>query len=239
MSPNFQSRYYTYSCTLALTSISLFIRINLWFKFALSTASLMAISLNAHLAPCSIFRVIDSDVYSVPNGTPNTPSHLPFHLDFFTPTLSHLQYLFIVYLMFHVLDRQIEYISRLDFLWSSKLAMERAEAKLMREVNQLLLKNILPIHVANRFLSDPEQISTLYYETYSSCAVLFAAIPNFFKFYMETAETDDGLQYLSVLNDIICEFDKVSRQRMEDRKLLFNSIFQSLAAASATLQAPH
>lgn len=141
------------------------------------------------------------------------PSSLPSHLNFFTPTLSHLQYLFIVYLMFHVLDRQIEYISRLDFLWSSKLAMERAEAKLMREVNQLLLKNILPIHVANRFLSDPEQISTLYYETYSSCAVLFAAIPNFFKFYMETAETDDGLQYLSVLNDIICEFDKVRRRK--------------------------
>lgn len=112
--------------------------------------------------------------------------------------------------MFHVLDRQIEYISRLDFLWSSKLAMERAEAKLMREVNQLLLKNILPIHVANRFLADPEQISTLYYENYYSCCVLFASMPNFFKFYMETAETDYGLQHLSVLNDIICEFDKVS-----------------------------
>src|SRR5699024_647327 len=107
----------------------------------------------------------------------------PFHLDtFLTPTLSHLQYLFIVYLMFHILDRQIEYISRLDFLWSTKLQQERAEAKLMREVNQLLLKNILPIHVANRYLQDPEQISNLYYETYSSCAVMFAAIPNFFKF---------------------------------------------------------
>lgn len=80
----------------------------------------------------------------------------------------------------------------------------------MREVNQLLLKNILPIHVANRFLADPEQISTLYYENYNSCCVLFASMPNFFKFYMETPETDYGLQHLSVLNDIICEFDKVS-----------------------------
>ena len=198
-----QSRYYTYSCILAMSSISLFIRINLWLKFCVSTTSLIAIAMTNQYSKCSIFAQIDR-FYQM--------SHV-VEVEFFTPTMSHIQYLFVVYLMFHIIDRQIEYISRLDFLWSSKLKQERHEARLMREVNQLLLKNILPIHVAQKFLKNPEQASLLYYEPYTSCAVMFAAIPNFFKFYTENKDNDDGLQYLSVLNDIICEFDKVRQQQ--------------------------
>lgn len=209
------ARYHTYSCTLALASISLFIRINIWIKWFASTITLISIMLVTNLIKCPVVVNVDSG-NDINNDTVKTAVHHHHRIayggmaDLFTPSITHLQYLFIVYLMLYVLDRQIEYISRLDFLWSSKLKMERAEAKLMREVNQLLLKNILPIHVANRFLQDPEQITTLYYETYSSCAVLFAAIPNFFQFYSESSETYDGLQYLSVLDEIICEFDKVN-----------------------------
>lgn len=138
--------------------------------------------------------------------------------------------------MFHVLDRQIEYLSRLDYLWSTKLKIERARAKLMREVNQLLLKNILPIHVANRFLANPEQTRELYYETYTSCAVMFAAIPNFFKFYSETPETEHGLQYISLLNDIICEFDKVCDDNSFKLLSMTNFVF-IVASTVVTLQA--
>lgn len=96
---------------------------------------------------------------------------------------------------------------------------------LMREVNQILLKNILPIGLAQKFLTNPDQSTELYYESYSSCAVMFAAIPNFFKFCNDgneirrnstngrqgTLKNDDGcLQFILMLNDIICEFDKVS-----------------------------
>ncbi|KAH9413544.1 hypothetical protein DERP_008022 [Dermatophagoides pteronyssinus] len=211
------SRYYTYSSILAMSSISLFIRVNLWFKFALSTVALSTISLIIHLHPCSIFLRIDR-FYQLPRNehydqqqqqTLFEKNQQQFFGDLLTPTMSHLHYLFIVYLMFHVLDRQIEYISRLDFLWAHKLKRERREARLMREVNQLLLKNILPIHVAQKFLTNPEQANSLYYEPYDSCAVMFAAIPNFFRFYTETKDNDDGLQYLYILNDIICEFDKL------------------------------
>nr|XP_027200496.1 adenylate cyclase type 8-like [Dermatophagoides pteronyssinus] len=210
------SRYYTYSSILAMSSISLFIRVNLWFKFALSTVALSTISLIIHLHPCSIFLRIDrfyqlprNEHYDQQQQTLFEKNQQQFFGDLLTPTMSHLHYLFIVYLMFHVLDRQIEYISRLDFLWAHKLKRERREARLMREVNQLLLKNILPIHVAQKFLTNPEQANSLYYEPYDSCAVMFAAIPNFFRFYTETKDNDDGLQYLYILNDIICEFDKL------------------------------
>lgn len=213
---NHQSRYYTYSSILAMSSISLFIRVNLWFKFILSTVALASISFVSYLHPCSIFLRIDR-FYQLPREpgqliyeqNHQQQQQQQFLGDLLTPTMSHLHYLFIVYLMFHVLDRQIEYISRLDFLWAHKLKRERREARLMREVNQLLLKNILPIHVAQKFLTNPEQANSLYYEPYDSCAVMFAAIPNFFRFYTETKDNDDGLQYLYILNDIICEFDKV------------------------------
>ncbi len=180
----------------------MFIRINLWLKFSLCTLSLLLINFLTQQSEDSVFLRIDRFYESQHN----------IELEFYTPRMAHMQYLFIVYLMLYVIDRQIEYISRLDFLWSTKLKLERREAQVTREVNQLLLKNILPIHVAQRYLfnsQDPGE--QLYYEAYNSCAVMFAAIPNFFKFYTETEINDDGLQYLGILNEIICEFDRVSK----------------------------
>lgn len=187
----------------------MFIRINLWLKFFLGTFSIIIINeLTAH-HNCSVFVKID-DFYANKDKT---------ELEFFTPRLAHMQYLFVVYLMFYVIDRQLEYILRLDFLWSTKLKRERNEAKVTREVNQLLLKNILPIHVAQRYLfNSPDPLNEdLYYEAYSSTAVMFAAIPNFFEYYKESTK-DDGLQYLATLNEIICEFDRV----IKSNHLLFN-----------------
>jgi hypothetical protein len=114
-------------------------------------------------------------------------------------------------MLLHVIDRQIEYILRMDFLFTQQLKKERQEAQVTREINQLLLKNILPLHVAQRYLYNNQEPSgeQLYYEGYDSCAVMFADIPDFFKFYTETEVNDDGVQYLKILHEILCEFDKV------------------------------
>ncbi|CAG2107281.1 unnamed protein product [Medioppia subpectinata] len=192
------SRYYTYLAVLALTSISMFMRINLWLKFILGTITLIIVNTLTQYHSCSVFVKIDS-FYNHQNLK---------EMEFFTPRLAHMQYLFVVYLMFYVMDRQIEYIMRLDFLWSVKLKRERQEARITRNVNQLLLKNMLPIHVAERYLlntPDPINNTELYYEAYNSIAVMFASIPNFFKFYRD----DDGLKYLEILNNIICDFDRL------------------------------
>ncbi|CAG2165322.1 unnamed protein product [Oppiella nova] len=196
------SRYYTYSTVLALTSVSMFIRINLWLKFGLGTISLIIINSLTEFHSCSVFLKIDA-FYHDQNFK---------ELEFFTPRLAHMQYLFVVYLMFYVIDRQIEYILRLDFLWSIKLKRERQEARVTRNINQLLLKNMLPIHVAERYLlTGPDPIDDdLYYEAYNSIAVMFASIPNFFKFYNRLSFTnDEGIKFLEILNSIICEFDRL------------------------------
>jgi adenylate cyclase 2 len=49
----------------------------------------------------------------------------------------------------------------------------------------------------------------LYHERYSSVAVMFASIPNYKEFYDENDVNKQGLECLRLLNEIICDFDKV------------------------------
>ncbi|XP_076173456.1 adenylate cyclase type 2 Ac76E isoform X2 [Ptiloglossa arizonensis] len=119
-------------------------------------------------------------------------------------------YLFaLVCLVLHVLDRQVEYTSRTDFLWQSKLKIEQDEVETMRGINKILLENILPAHVAEHFLTNARATQDLYHERYSSIAVMFASIPNYKEFYDETDINKQGLECLRLLNEIICDFDKL------------------------------
>ncbi|KZC13637.1 Adenylate cyclase type 8, partial [Dufourea novaeangliae] len=115
----------------------------------------------------------------------------------------------LVCLVLHVLDRQVEYTSRIDFLWQSKLKIEQDEVETMRGINKILLENILPAHVAEHFLTNTRATQDLYHERYSSIAVMFASIPNYKEFYDETDINKQGLECLRLLNEIICDFDKL------------------------------
>lgn len=74
---------------------------------------------------------------------------------------------------------------------------------------KILLENILPAHVAQHFLSKERVSQDLYHESYSSVGVLFASIPNYIEFYDETDVNKQGLECLRLLNEIICDFDKL------------------------------
>ncbi|XP_029052910.2 adenylate cyclase type 2 isoform X2 [Osmia bicornis bicornis] len=115
----------------------------------------------------------------------------------------------LVCLVLHVLDRQVEYTSRTDFLWQSKLKIEQDEVETMRGINKILLENILPAHVAEHFLTNARATQDLYHERYNSIAVMFASIPNYKEFYDETDINKQGLECLRLLNEIICDFDKL------------------------------
>ena len=79
----------------------------------------------------------------------------------------------------------------------------------MRGINKILLENILPAHVAEHFLASRDT-QELYHERYSCIAVMFASIPNYKEFYDESDVNKQGLECLRLLNEIICEFDKVT-----------------------------
>lgn len=67
-----------------------------------------------------------------------------------------------------------------------------------------------------KLLQPPSTIPThqlkeqLYHERYACVAVMFASIPNYKEFYDETDVNKQGLECLRLLNEIICDFDKVS-----------------------------
>lgn len=66
----------------------------------------------------------------------------------------------------------------------------------------------MPAHVAQHFLRK-DRLNDLYHESYSCVAVMFASIPNYKEFYDETDVNKQGLECLRLLNEIICDFDKV------------------------------
>ncbi|CRL07366.1 CLUMA_CG020344, isoform A [Clunio marinus] len=117
--------------------------------------------------------------------------------------------LLVIVAVLHTLDRQGEFVSRTDFLWKAKLKVEQEEVETMRGINKILLENILPAHVAQHFLKKERVSQDLYHESYSSVGVLFASIPNYKEFYDETDVNKQGLECLRLLNEIICDFDKL------------------------------
>ncbi|KAI2810933.1 Adenylate cyclase type 8 [Blomia tropicalis] len=106
----------------------------------------------------------------------------------------------------------IERTSRLDFLWKQQAKKQLQNMREVRSCNAQLLKNILPDHVASYFLTQERPSEQLYAQSYSSCAVLFASIPNFANFYSE--DVNNGVECIRLLNEIIFDFD----QLLEDER---------------------
>ncbi|XP_050680922.1 adenylate cyclase type 2 isoform X2 [Leptidea sinapis] len=185
---------YLYSSVLTLASISVFLRIGFVLKLLFMIATLVThISLFASAELFSQYQYKDFDTEF---------SMLPYSAK------AGVVLVFLACLL-HILDRQIEFTSRSDFLWKDKLKFEQEEVETMRGINKILLENILPAHVAQHFLTSVASKDELYHERYSCIAVMFASIPNYKEFYDETDVNKQGLECLRLLNEIICDFDKL------------------------------
>ncbi|XP_040075831.1 adenylate cyclase type 2 [Ixodes scapularis] len=179
---------------LALTALSMFLRINFLLKLVAMIGGLTSFA--------AALVLIRPDLYGGPlereSGLVNVPSS----------TYSVVFLIFYV-VLFHILDRQAEYSSRVDFLSRAKLRVEQDEMETMGSINKILLENILPAHVAAHFLNNRRLSEQLYHERYGNVAVMFASIPNYIEFYDETDVNKQGLECLRLLNEIICDFDKL------------------------------
>lgn len=63
------------------------------------------------------------------------------------PRIAHIMTIIFLTISLHLIDRQTDYMNRLDFQWNEQLVEERKEANTMHKINNILLKNILPVHV--------------------------------------------------------------------------------------------
>ncbi|XP_070135926.1 adenylyl cyclase X E isoform X3 [Drosophila bipectinata] len=116
----------------------------------------------------------------------------------FNAKYSHILLMIITMGIFHVMERQTEFIAKVDYNWKRQLIKKQEDALITNDTIKVLLTNILPSHVADFYLSNQLQ-NELYYEEYDNVAVMFASIKNF----------DTDKIGLSVLNEIICDFDDV------------------------------
>ncbi|XP_068219097.1 adenylyl cyclase 78C-like isoform X2 [Palaemon carinicauda] len=103
--------------------------------------------------------------------------------------------------------RLVEITSRLDFVWKQQALRELTDMSECRQYNTQLLKNILPDHVANYFLSEDRKGEDLFSKAYENVGVLFASIPNFTQFYSE--DVNRGMECIRLLNEIIADFDEL------------------------------
>lgn len=99
---------------------------------------------------------------------------------------------------------------RVIFKWKSEVAEQKEKASDMRRRNEKLVYNILPVHVAEYFISNKSRsYDELYSQSYDEVGVLFASMPNFSDFYSEDAVNNQGLECLRFLNEVISDFDAV------------------------------
>lgn len=184
---------YLFSSALSLAVVSVFLRLNFLLKLIF-----MFIVFACHLVIFYSFPIF-REYFEV-----DSESRIPgVQWEEKIPLL-----LLVIVALLHSLDRQVDFAARRDFMWRSKLRVEQEDVETMRGINKILLENILPAHVAHIFL-DKRNAQELYHERYNSIAVMFASIPNYKEFYDENDVNKQGLECLRLLNEIICDFDKL------------------------------
>ncbi|XP_057679596.1 adenylate cyclase type 8 [Corythoichthys intestinalis] len=105
--------------------------------------------------------------------------------------------------------RQWEATARQDFLWRLQAQQEVEDMRELREHNECLLHNILPVHVARHFLERSKNDEELYSQSYDEVGVMFASIAGFNEYFEEKEIRHEGVDCLRVLNEIIAGFDEL------------------------------
>uniref|UniRef100_A0A1Y1L6S3 adenylate cyclase n=1 Tax=Photinus pyralis TaxID=7054 RepID=A0A1Y1L6S3_PHOPY len=175
------------SQTISLTIFAgfLFLRMYIWLKvlFALSV---------------SIFYAL-----SVWNINPSYYDDSETFNYMIRPQIVHFMSLLFLTFTLHLIDRQSDYLHRLDFLWTEQLAVEQMEVNTMNKITKMLLTNILPVHVAKLYLDvKRNNTNVIYNEEYDNVAVMFASLVNL------PVDTVSDKYFLQIVNRIVKDFDR-------------------------------
>lgn len=79
-----------------------------------------------------------------------------------------------------LLAQQMDREDRVIFKWKTEVISQKEMASDMRQRNEALVYNVLPMHVAEHFMKNTKRShDDLYSQSYSEVGVLFASMPNF------------------------------------------------------------
>uniref|UniRef100_A0A914H1I7 adenylate cyclase n=1 Tax=Globodera rostochiensis TaxID=31243 RepID=A0A914H1I7_GLORO len=114
-----------------------------------------------------------------------------------------------LFLLLLFIARITEYERKVEASCNVAFKNEERDVQLMQDINKLLIENILPSSVAAKFLSHEQRNKDeLYARDHENVCVMFASIPNF-KNYWSECDPARKLECLRLLNEIVCEFDKL------------------------------
>ncbi|TRY65508.1 hypothetical protein DNTS_021732, partial [Danionella cerebrum] len=190
--------YYLFCCLLAMLSVLSFIRVSVFLKLLLLTLAVVVylalfLYVFAPRSDCIVFL-----------SSCSSPGVLK------EPKIMAGIWLVVFYLVSVILVRQDELLSRSEFLLERSFQNKSEEMEMTRNVNRLLLQNLLPGHVTESFIGKDIRNQDLYSQSCDYVCVMFASIPQFHKeFYNETNVNNDGLECLRFLNEIITDFDEL------------------------------
>ncbi|XP_054727054.1 Ca(2+)/calmodulin-responsive adenylate cyclase isoform X1 [Anastrepha obliqua] len=189
-------QYVSLSATFAFLSVSVFLRLPTIFKSLLILLMGTIYGLFIEMSHINIFNCYDSRVNS----------SIPLHLISLARII-----IFMIAILVH--GRLVEWTARLDFLWQLQASQEKKEMDVLQESNKRILHNLLPAHVAAHFLDNQFRSNMeLYHQSYAKVGVIFASVPNFHEFYTEMDGSDQGLECLRLLNEIIADFDELLKE---------------------------
>ncbi|XP_036384702.1 adenylate cyclase type 9 isoform X2 [Megalops cyprinoides] len=112
---------------------------------------------------------------------------------------------FLALLLVWFLNRELEVSYRLHYHGNVEADRHRIKIQNMRDQADWLLRNIIPIHVAEQL-----KVTQSYSKNHDNAGVIFASIVNFSEFYEESYE--GGKECYRVLNELIGDFDELLRQ---------------------------
>nr|XP_016925277.1 Ca(2+)/calmodulin-responsive adenylate cyclase isoform X11 [Drosophila suzukii] len=189
-------QYVSLSAAFAFLSVSVFLRLPIIFKSLLVLGMGTIYALFIELSHQNIFECYDNRVNA----------SIPLHLI----SLARIA-IFMIAILVH--GRLVEGTARLDFLWQLQASQEKKEMDVLQESNKRILHNLLPAHVAAHFLDAQFRNNMeLYHQSYAKVGVIFASVPNFNEFYTEMDGSDQGLECLRLLNEIIADFDELLKE---------------------------
>ncbi|KAG9510933.1 Adenylate cyclase type 2 [Fragariocoptes setiger] len=193
------------------------------------------------LFPSSFHTIFRSNVAGYPSSTPDS-SVIAYAASMIDLSLITMLIVFAVWCL--LFDRQLEYTNRSNFLWRQRLNVDQEELECISGINKVLLENILPSHVVQHYLNIACTQSTLanglgfgtskqlYHEQHEGVAVMFASIPYFYEFYDESDINKQGLSCIALLNEIVCDFDKLLSKNKFSRIEKIKTIGSTYMAAA-------
>uniref|UniRef100_A0A3P9HL92 adenylate cyclase n=1 Tax=Oryzias latipes TaxID=8090 RepID=A0A3P9HL92_ORYLA len=185
---NFPTEFICCAIIIAIIQYCNFCQLCYWMRSTIATLVGLAMVTLLFSFPCS--STLFSDFQPIPNQDLALEVCVAF---------------FLLLVLVWFLNREFEVSYRLHYHGNVEADQHRIKIQNMRDQADWLLRNIIPIHVAEQL-----KVTQSYSKNHDNVGVIFASIVNFSEFYEESYE--GGKECYRVLNELIGDFDELLRK---------------------------